>query len=188
MRRRQAGKPATTKKIDPATCILNRARLRQRGRSMYVANDESGNLSQEWFTTWEVAPGVICIAEDQHERGGAVVSRDRVGAVARVGRGDGRRGHASGKSSGSWRCGPRRCMMVCSHSHFDHVGDVWRFAAAGVPVYAHPAEADRIARGHGPRARARTGLQEKFLLGPLPLRLRPGDVRDPPRDGDASAQ
>ena len=28
--------------------------------------DSHTALSQEWFTTWEVAPGVICIAEDRH--------------------------------------------------------------------------------------------------------------------------
>ena len=42
---------------------------------------------------------------------------------------------------------PASLIVVQSHSHFDHVGDTWRFAARGVPIAAHPAEAGRIAQG-----------------------------------------
>src|SRR3954464_15297630 len=128
-------------------------------------------LSQEWFTTWEVAPGVICIAEDQHT--------ERVRSYLVIG----------SERSLLWDAGlgiadikrevervvevrPETFLMVCSHSHFDHVGDVWRFAAAGVPVYAHPAEADRVARGMD-HEKSVYWLQEKFLLGALPTGFDP---------------
>lgn len=123
-------------------------------------------LSQEWFTTWEVAPGVICIAEDQHDqevRSYLVIGSER---------------------SLLWDAGmgvadmrveverfvvvrPESFLMVCSHSHFDHVGDVWRFAELGVSVYAHPAEADRLPRGLD-HEKSVFWLQDQFLLGALP--------------------
>lgn len=146
-------------------------------------------LSQEWFTTWEIAPGVICIAEDQHI--------ERVRSYLVIG----------SELALLWDAGlgiadikreverfvavrPETFLMVCSHSHFDHVGDVWRFAEAGVPVYAHPAEADRIERGMD-REKSVYWLQEKFLLGALPTGfdpasyvIRPAQVTHFLNDGD----
>mgnify|MGYP001500631840 CR=1 FL=1 len=134
-------------------------------------DEKTPTLSQEWFTTWEVAPGVICIAEDQHDQ--EVRSYLIMGAErsllwdAGMGIADMRR-----EVERFVAVRPETLLMVCSHSHFDHVGDVWRFAEAGVPVYAHPAEADRIARGLSHEQCARW-LQEESLLGPLPTGFDP---------------
>jgi glyoxylase-like metal-dependent hydrolase (beta-lactamase superfamily II) len=137
-----------------------------------MRNDANTNtLSQEWFTTWEVAPGVVCIAEDQHEqevRSYLIIGSERslmwdAGmGVADITREVGR----------FVAVRPETLMMVGSHSHFDHVGDVWRFADAGVPVYAHPAEAERIARGLRAEQCAHW-LQADSLLGPLPTGFDP---------------
>jgi glyoxylase-like metal-dependent hydrolase (beta-lactamase superfamily II) len=146
-------------------------------------------LSQEWFTTWEVAPGVICIAEDQHVeevRSYLVIGSERsLLWDAGLGIADIKR-----EVERFVPVRPDTLMMVCSHSHFDHVGDVWRFAAAGVPVYAHPAEADRIARGMD-HEKSAYWLQEKFLLGALPSGfesasyiIRPANVKHLLNEGD----
>ena len=128
-------------------------------------------LSQEWFTTWEVAPGVICVAEDQHieeVRSYLVLGSERALLWdAGLGIADMRR-----EVERFVAARPETLLMVCSHSHFDHVGDVWRFAEADVPVYAHPAEADRIARGMD-HEKSAYWLQEKFLLGALPSGFDP---------------
>jgi len=138
-----------------------------------TANDADGHtLSQEWFTTWEVAPGVTCIAEDQHEqevRSYLIIGSERsLLWDAGMGVADMRK-----EVERFVAVRPETFMMVCSHSHFDHVGDVWRFAAAGVPVYAHPAEAERIARGLSADQCAHW-LQPESLLGPLPTGFDPG--------------
>jgi len=132
-----------------------------------TAHDENERtLSQEWFTTWEVAPGVICIAEDQHEQ--KVRSYLIMGAErsllwdAGMGVADMRR-----EVERFVAVRPETLLMVCSHGHFDHVGDVWRFAEAGVPIYAHRAEAERIACGLSADQCAHW-LQPESLLGPLP--------------------
>ncbi len=128
-------------------------------------------LSQEWFTTWEVAPGIICIAEDQHEqevRSYLVIGSERsLLWDAGMGVADIMR-----EVERFVTVRPESLMMVCSHSHFDHVGDVWRFAEAGVPVHAHPAEAERIARGLSAEQCAHW-LQADSLLGPLPTGFDP---------------
>lgn len=155
-----------------------------------VARDEDGRtLSQGWFTTWEVAPGVICIAEDQHVeevRSYLVIGPERsLLWDAGLGIADIKR-----EVERFVPVSPETFMMVCSHSHFDHVGDVWRFAAAGVPVYAHPAEAERIERGMD-HEKSTYWLQEKFLLGALPpgfdpasYVIRPAKVTHLLNDGD----
>lgn len=146
-------------------------------------------LSQEWFTTWEVAPGIICIAEDQHEqevRSYLVIGSERsLVWDAGMGVADMRR-----EVERFVAVRPETLLMVCSHSHFDHVGDVWRFAEAGVPVYAHSAEADRIARGLNHEQCARW-LQPESLLGPLPAGfdaetyvIRPATVTHLLNEGD----
>jgi len=146
-------------------------------------------LSQEWFTTWEVTPGVICIAENQHEqevRSYLVHGSERsLLWDAGMGVADIRR-----EVERFVAVRPDTFMMVCSHSHFDHVGDVWRFAEAGVPVYAHPAEADRIMRGVE-HEKCAHWLQEESLLGPLPsgfdrstYAIRPAPVTHLLHEGD----
>lgn len=155
-----------------------------------MGNDaDTPPLSQEWFTTWEVAPGVICIAEDRHEQ--EVRSYLVIGS-ARSLLWDAGMGVADIKREVERFVSirPDTFMMVCSHSHFDHVGDVWRFAEAGVPVYAHPAEADRIERGMD-HEKSAYWLQEKFLLGPLPsgfdpstYAIRPAKVTHLLNEGD----
>ncbi len=146
-------------------------------------------LSQEWFTTWEVAPGVICIAEDQHEqevRSYLIIGTERsLLWDAGMGVADMRR-----EVERFVPMQPETLLMVCSHSHFDHVGDVWRFADAGVPVYAHPAEADRIERGI-PHAQCAHWLDARALLGPLPTgfdsatyAIRPAKVTHLLNEGD----
>ncbi|MHB8646249.1 MAG: MBL fold metallo-hydrolase [Thermomicrobiales bacterium] len=146
-------------------------------------------LSQEWFTTWEVAPGVICFAEDQHEQ--EVRSYLIIGAERSL-LWDAGMGVADMKREVERFVDvrPDTLLMVCSHSHFDHVGDVWRFAAAGCPVYAHPAEAERIARGLSHEQCARW-LQPESLLGPLPTgfdpdiyMIRPANVTQLLNEGD----
>jgi glyoxylase-like metal-dependent hydrolase (beta-lactamase superfamily II) len=127
---------------------------------------QSLTLSQEWFTTWEIAPGVICIAEDQHieeVRSYLVIGAER---------------------SMLWDTGlgiadilkeverfvpvtPESFIVVQSHSHFDHMGDTWRFAARGVPIYCHPTEAERVGRGLD-HEKSVYWVQEKYLLGTLP--------------------
>lgn len=132
---------------------------------------ETIEMSQSWFTTWEVAPGVICIAENLHieeVRSYLVIGSERsLLWDAGLGIADIKR-----EVERFVTVIPESFMMVCSHSHFDHVGDVWRFAAVGVPVYAHPAEAGRIERGMD-HAKSVYWLQEKFLLGALPAGFDP---------------
>jgi len=99
-----------------------------------MADGEDGRrLSQEWFTTWEVAPGVICFAEDQHEQEvRSYLVRGSVRSLlwdAGMGVADLRR-----EVEQFVAVRPETLLMVCSHSHFDHIGDVWRFAVAVVPV------------------------------------------------------
>jgi glyoxylase-like metal-dependent hydrolase (beta-lactamase superfamily II) len=127
--------------------------------------------SQEWFTTWEVAPGVVCIAENLHVE---QVRSYLVRGTERSLLWDAGLGIANIKQEVERfvDVDPRTFVMVCSHSHFDHVGDVWRFAEEGVPVYAHLAEADRIARGMD-HEKSVYWLQEKFLLGALPAGFDP---------------
>lgn len=138
-----------------------------------MQHDADKNIrSRGWFTTWEVAPGVICIAEDQHVE---EVRSYLVRGSARSLMWDAGLGIAdiTREVERFVAVRPESLMMVCSHSHFDHVGDVWRFAAAGVPVYAHPAEAERIETGMN-HEKSAYWLQEKFLLGPLPAGFDPG--------------
>ena len=138
---------------------------------MTAHGESKHTLSQEWFTTWEVAPGVICIAEDQHiEKVRSYLVRGSERSLvwdAGLGIADIKREVARFVD-----VRPDTLLMVCSHSHFDHVGDVWRFAEAGVPVYAHPAEAERVANGMD-HEKSAYWLQEKFLLGPLPTGFDP---------------
>ncbi|MCA1724956.1 MAG: MBL fold metallo-hydrolase [Thermomicrobia bacterium] len=139
---------------------------------MIAERENKRSLSQEWFTTWAVAPGVICFAEDQHEQ--EVRSYLIIGAERSL-LWDAGMGVADIKREVERFVAvrPETLMMVCSHSHFDHVGDVWRFAEAGVPIYAHPAEAERIARGLS-AAQCAHWLQPDSLLGPLPTGFDPG--------------
>ena len=152
-------------------------------------SSDASPLSQGWFTTWGVAPGVICIAEDRHVeevRSYLVTGSERsLLWDAGLGIADMRR-----EVERFVAVRPDTLLMVCSHSHFDHVGDVWRFAAAGVPVYAHPAEAGWIAKGMD-HAKSAYWLQEKFLLGPLPTGfdadaylIRPATVTHLLNEGD----
>ncbi len=132
-----------------------------------TADGEDGRrLSQEWFTTWEVEPGVICIAEDQHEQ---KVRSYLINGAERSLLWDAGMGVADMRREVERFVAvrPETLLMVCSHGHFDHVGDVWRFAEAGVPIYAHRAEAERIARGLSADQCAHW-LQPESLLGPLP--------------------
>lgn len=138
---------------------------------MAAHDEDERTLSQGWFTTREVAPGVICFAEDRHEQ--EVRSYLVIGAERSL------LWDAGMGIADMWRevarfvdVRPDTLLMVCSHSHFDHVGDVWRFAADGVPVYAHPVEAERIARGLNHEHCARW-LQPDSLLGPLPTGFAP---------------
>lgn len=145
--------------------------------------------SQEWFTTWEIAPGVACIAEDQHVE---EVRSYLVRGAARALLWDTGLGIANmlAEVERFVPVTPESLIVVQSHSHFDHVGDTWRFAERGVPIAAHPAEADRIARGMN-HADSAYWLQEKFLLGALPSGfdpdgyvIRPATVTDLLGEGD----
>lgn len=147
------------------------------------------SLSQEWFTTWEVAHGVFCFAEDQHEQEvrSYLVRGSERSLVWDAGMGV---ADITREVERFVAVRPESMLMVCSHSHFDHVGDVWRFADAGVPVYAHPAEADRIARGLSAEQCAHW-LQADSLPGPLPTgfdphtyRIRPATVTHLLNEGD----
>jgi glyoxylase-like metal-dependent hydrolase (beta-lactamase superfamily II) len=135
------------------------------------------SLSQEWFTIWEIAPGVICIAEDQHTE--EVRSYLVIGA----------------ERSMLWDTGigianilqeverfvpvtAENFIVVQSHSHFDHMGDTWRFAERGVPIYCHPTEAERVGRGLD-HERCIPWVQPQRLLGPLPSSFDPGTYMIP---------
>jgi glyoxylase-like metal-dependent hydrolase (beta-lactamase superfamily II) len=131
----------------------------------------SPSLSQDWFTTWEIAPGVICIAEDRHieeVRSYLVMGTERTMlwdtglGIANILREVERFVPAD----------PERFIVVQSHSHFDHMGDTWRFAERGVPIYCHPAEAERVRQGLD-REKSVYWVQEQFLLGALPAGFDP---------------
>jgi len=64
--------------------------------------------------------------------------------------------------------------IVATHGHFDHLGGAAAFAAAGVPVLAHPAEADAVAAGDPVRTCA----------GPLYGQTFPPVATVPLHDGD----
>jgi len=123
-------------------------------------------LSQGWFTTWEIAPGVICIAEGRHME---QVRSYLVRGSERWMLWD------TGQGIGDMRAEVARfvpvaadtLVVVMSHSHTDHVGGVAAFADAGCDIYAHAAEADAIAAGV-PHEDAVYWLQERFLTGALP--------------------
>ena len=123
-------------------------------------------LSRGWFTTWEVAPGVICIAENAHmEQVRSYLIRGSERWLL----------WDTGQGIADIRAEVERfvpvsaetLVVVMSHSHVDHVGGVAAFADAGCEICAHPAEADRIAAGIA-HEDAAYWLQEKFLIGPLP--------------------
>lgn len=122
--------------------------------------------SQGWFTTWEVAPGVVCIAENAHmEQVRSYLIRGSQRWLL----------WDTGQGIADIRAEVERfvpvsadtLVVVMSHSHVDHVGGVASFADAGCDICAHPAEAETIAAGIA-HEDAAYWLQEKFLLGPLP--------------------
>lgn len=154
-----------------------------------VSTPEYIPLSQGWFTTWEVAPGVICFAEDQHmEEVRSYLVRGRERSLlwdAGLGIGNLRR-----EVERFVPVRPDTLLVVSSHSHFDHCGDLWRFTEAGCALYGHPAEAERVAKGVG-HAGSVYWLQEKFLTGALPpgfdpdtYVIRPAKVTHLLNDGD----
>ena len=138
-----------------------------KGHAMDTApNQPPATLSQGWFTTWEVAPGVICIAEDQHME---QVRSYLVRGSERWMLWDTGQGIADMRAEVA-RFVPvtvDTLIVVMSHSHIDHVGGLAAFADAGCTIYAHAAEADAIAAGvlH---ENAAHWLQEGYLTGALP--------------------
>ena len=132
----------------------------------------SQTLSQEWFTTWEIEPGVVCIGEDQHTeevRSYLVIGAERA-MLWDTGLGI---ANILQEVERFVPVTPERFIVVQSHSHFDHMGDTWRFAARGVPIYCHPAEAERVGRGID-HERSVGWIQPSRLLGPFPSGFDPG--------------
>lgn len=131
----------------------------------------SPSLSQEWFTTWEIAPGVICIGEDQHTeevRSYLVIGAER-SMLCDTGIGI---ANILQEVERFVPVTPERFIVVQSHSHFDHMGDTWRFAERGVPIYCHPAEAERVGRDID-HERSAGWIQPSRLLGPFPSGFDP---------------
>lgn len=66
-------------------------------------------------------------------------------------------------------------LLVNSHSHWDHIGDNWRFER----IWIHAAEADRLAHGV-PNSRMRRSLGADQFSRPMPASLDPETFAIPP--------
>ncbi len=151
--------------------------------------DRQKTLAQGWFGVREVAPGIICFAEDEHVeevRSYLVLGSERAMLWdAGIGIGNLRE-----EVERFVPVRPDTLIVVSSHSHFDHVGDVWRFTEAGCDLYGHPLESARIAAGV-PHEKIAHWLQPQFLVGALPegfdpatYAIHPATVTHPLNDGD----
>lgn len=119
-------------------------------------------LVQDWFRVSEPEPGVFAIEEPLHDEQVAsylILGAERALLI------DAGMGVANIRSVVEDLTSLPVTLLV-SHAHFDHVGDVARFAG-DADILAHPLEADRLRAGT-PNERMRRFVTPERLFGPLP--------------------
>src|SRR6185312_17253583 len=124
----------------------------------------------EWFEVRPMSDGVIGIGEPGHDedvKSYLVIGRD-LALLFDTGMGIGNiRAVVDGLTQ-------KPVLLVNSHSHWDHVGDDWRFDR----IWVHEAEADALRAGVG-NARIRRALAPERLHRPLPEGIDPQSIAIP---------